>query len=66
MKNKKLPSLIILMILTVITVLFWISFTIYQVFTNEPSSIVPEEIILQLDPKLDVNTIKKMSDRIYP
>lgn len=54
------------MILTLITVLFWISFTIYQVFTNEPAPVVPEEIILQLDPKLDSNTIKKMTDRIYP
>lgn len=66
MNKKKLPSLIILIVLTSITILFWISFSIYQVFTKEASPIVPEEVILQIDPKLDTNTLNIMKSRIYP
>ena len=64
MNRKKLPNLIILFILTLITILFWISFSIYQVFTKEASPVVPEEIILQIDPKLDIETIKMMRSKI--
>ncbi len=64
MNRKKLPNLIVLFILTLITTLFWISFSIYQVFTKEASPVVPEEIILQIDPKLDIETIKMMRSKI--
>lgn len=66
MKSKKLPSLIILVILTSITILFWISFNIYQVFSKQVSPVVPEEVILQIDPKLDTNTLNIMKSKIYP
>lgn len=64
MNRKKLPNLIVLFILTLITILFWISFSIYQVFTKEVSPVVPKEIILQIDPKLDIETIKIMRSKI--
>jgi hypothetical protein len=64
MNRKKLPNLIILFILTLITILFWISFSIYQVFTSNTSPVVPTEIILQIDPKLDIETIKTMRSKI--
>lgn len=54
------------MILTLITTIFWILFSIYRVFVNQPSPVVPEEIVLQLDPKLDTNIINEMKNRIYP
>ena len=63
MKSKKLPSLVILMILSLITVLFWVSFSVYRVFTNKPAPIVPEEIIRDLNPTLDSSLIKEMEQR---
>lgn len=64
MINKKLPNFIILMILTLITLVFWISFSIYQVFATNPAEVVSNEIILELNAKLDTETINTIKNRI--
>lgn len=66
MTNKKLPSVINLLILTAICAVFWVSFNIYRVFTNEPSPVVSEEILLPIDPTLDTETLNKMRDKVHP
>ncbi len=58
MKKEKLPSLVIILILTAITTLFWISFNIYQVFSTDENPIVPDEIIQKISPELDTKTIE--------
>lgn len=65
MKNK-LPSVIALLILTFITIIFWVSFNIYAVFTKKVPVVVSEEILLPLDPKLDTEIINQMEKRNYP
>lgn len=62
-KNKKLPSVIVLMILTVITILFWISFSVYKVFTNNEPLSVPEKVIEPLNPNLDMRTLNEIENR---
>ncbi|EKE06363.1 MAG: hypothetical protein ACD_19C00016G0036 [uncultured bacterium] len=62
--QKKLPSIIILLILTLITILFWISFSIYSAFSNKPEPVVTEDVIKQLDPKLDIETINIIRNKI--
>ncbi len=66
MNKKKLPNFIILIVLTLITALFWVSFSIYQVFKTEPTISVPEEVILKINPKLDMETVNLMKEKIYP
>lgn len=66
MKNKKLPSIVVLFILTIITLLFWISFSIYRVFSSKPAPQVPTNVLLNLDPKLDNVTLDQTEKRIYP
>ncbi len=66
MKNKKLPSIVSLMILTAITSVFWIMFSVYRSFTSEPEPVVPDEVINQLSPRLDTQTIDLMQNKIYP
>lgn len=66
MKNKKLPSIVALMILTLITAVFWIMFTIYRSFTTEAPTNVPEEVVNQITPRLDTETIEIMKNKIYP
>ncbi len=65
MKKNKLPSLIILIILTLITTLFWISFSIYSVFTKESKTDIPQELILKLDPNLDIKTLDEIKLRTH-
>lgn len=63
MKNKKLPSIVILLILTAITVVFWISFTVYRVFSKEKTIVVPNEITAPIVPILDMETLNEVHKR---
>lgn len=64
MKNKKLPSVVSLMILTLITSIFWMMFTIYRSFTKPTPTVVPDEVINQIVPKLDTETIGIMKTKL--
>ncbi len=66
MKTNKLPNIIILMILTLVTVLIWLTLNVYRNFTRETPPAVPAPVILPLTPELDEETIKQMEKRIYP
>jgi hypothetical protein len=66
MKNTKLPSVIVLLILTSITIVFWVFFNIYYVVSKKTPTTVSEEILTPLNPKLDTEVINQMEKRIYP
>jgi uncharacterized protein YpmB len=63
MKNNKLPGIVILMILTLITAVFWTAFSVYRSFTKPSTVVVPEEVIKQINPKLDVETIELIKSK---
>lgn len=65
MKKNKLPSLVVVLILTLITVIMWVSFNIYRSLTSKPSPSVPANISEPLTPSLDTQTISQISSRIY-
>lgn len=64
MNRQKTPIAISMMILTLITIIFWVSFSIYKVFTTDTAEIVPEEITLPIDPKLDMDTIELIKNKL--
>ena len=66
MKKTKLPSIIVLMILSLITVLFWISASVYRVFTTKEDPKISTEIIQDLNPTIDRVTLNQVEGRIYP
>ena len=63
---NKLPNVIALMVLTLVTLLIWLTFNVYRSFTKDTPPAVPEEIILPLNPKLDTVVIDEMETRQYP
>lgn len=65
MKNTKIPSLISILVLTLITAVMWISFSVYSAFTKKPNSVVPNEVISPITPKLDTETIKQIETRLF-
>jgi len=65
MKKNKLPSVVSILILTLMTVILWITLSIYHAFTTKPAVSVPEEISMPLTPTLDTDTIKKIEEGIY-
>lgn len=65
MKKLKIPSTVTIMILTVITISFWIVFSVVRIFQKEPSPEVPPEILNPLNPNYDKNIVDKIEGRIY-
>ena len=65
MKKSSLPSLITLLIFTLITAFVWVVFTIYRAFSVKPPPSVPEEVSRPLDPKLDTETLKNIESKIF-
>jgi hypothetical protein len=65
MKRPKPPNLVTIAILTTITVIFWVFFTVYRAFTKHPSPEVPAPILEPLTPNLDKNALDKLQTRIF-
>ncbi|MEK7112802.1 MAG: hypothetical protein AAB875_05755 [Patescibacteria group bacterium] len=65
MKKSKTPKLVTLAILTAIVTAFWVFFSVYRVFTNEPPLNVPAEILEPISPTLDSDVIDKIQGRIF-
>jgi hypothetical protein len=62
-KNKKLPSVVILLILTAITTIFWISFSVYRVFTKPNPIDISSEVTTSINPSLDLDTLNEIEKR---
>ena len=65
MKKAKLPSLVTILILTLITVVVWVTFDVYRLFNKTETPVVPEEVSAPLNPILDKNTINLIESRIF-
>jgi len=65
MKKDKLPSIIILLILSLITALFWVVFSVYRAFTKPVAVDIPAEVLEPLNPTLDANTLSNLDKRLY-
>lgn len=63
--KTKLPSFVTILILTLITSLAWIAFSVYRAVTLKPSPAVPQEISEPLNPNLDTQTIELMKSRVF-
>ncbi len=53
------------MILTLVTLLIWLAFTVIRSFTSEADAVVPVEIVLPLNPNLDTQTLDQMESKFY-
>lgn len=65
MKKPKPPSLVTIIILTTITAVFWVFFSVYRAFTQQPTPSVPPEIIEPFSPDLDEATLGKLQGRTF-
>jgi hypothetical protein len=65
MKNLKIPSVISILVLTLITVIMWISLTVYRALATKPEASVPENISAPLTPTLDQDTINKIDSSLF-
>lgn len=61
----KVPSIVTILILTAITIIFWIVFGVVRIFSTEPSPSIPEEVMNPLNPNYDKTMVDKVEQRIY-
>lgn len=66
MKKDKLPGFVVLLILTAITSVFWIMFSVYRSFSKPTPTTVPPEILEPINPVLDTQTVETLKNKIYP
>jgi len=65
MKKTKLPNLVTILILTMITVIAWASFEVYRAFTTKTEVSVPSAVSDPITPTLDQPTIGKIETKIF-
>ena len=65
MKKNKLPSLVAILILTLITSVMWISFSVYRALTTETPLKISKTILEPLNPSLDEETIGQIESKIF-
>lgn len=65
MKKNKLPSIVTILILTLLTSILWVSFSTYRAFVAKPSESVPKEISNPITLTLDKDEIKKIESGIF-
>lgn len=63
-KTNKLPSLVTILILTLVTVVMWVGFSIYRAFGLSPAPSVPQSVSATLNPTLDAATISQIESRL--
>lgn len=65
MKKEKTPNIVSLAILTLITSIIWIFFSLYRVFTEKTDVKVPEEILRPLSPSLNEKIISEIENKVF-
>jgi hypothetical protein len=65
MKKTKLPSIISILVLTLITVIMWVSFDVYRAIKKPTEITVAKEISQSLTPSLDQDSIQKVETRNF-
>lgn len=63
--KTKTPNIVPVLILTLITAITWIAFSIYRELTTKPAPVVPEAISEPLNPTLDKDALSKMDTKIF-
>ncbi len=65
MNKTKLPSLIPILILTLVTVVMWVSLDVVRLLKKTPELVVPAGVSQPLTPTLDESSINQIESRIF-
>jgi hypothetical protein len=65
MKRNKLPSLITILVLTLLTIILWVSFSVYRAITAKPTESVPAAVSNPITPTLDQTEINTIESAVF-
>jgi len=63
--KKKIPSVVVIAVLTVITILTWIFFEVYQTLTTPPTLEIPPEVLAPITPTLDSQSLDRLQQSVF-
>ena len=64
-EKKKYPPLVRLLILSTVTIFFWIGFEVYRVLSVKPPPVVSQETLAPVNPSLDVPSLDELQKRLH-
>ena len=64
-KRIKVPSLVTILALTLITAVLWVGFEVIRIIISKPEPDVPAVVLDLFDPTLDITALDKLESRIY-
>lgn len=65
MPKTKPPRIVTILIVSTITIVFWVAIDVYRALTIKPADPVPGEIIAPIDPNLDETALRSLEQRVY-
>ena len=60
-----MPSLVALAIMTTITIIVWVGYSVYKVLISKPEPDVPPEILAPIKTNLNTKTLEEIKERVY-
>ena len=65
MRKARTPNIVTLSILSLITIVLWVFFSIYRLIMAKPAPVIPKEILAPINPDLDTRSLEKLNNRLY-
>jgi hypothetical protein len=65
MQKPKPPNLVTVSIITTITIVFWVFFTVYRVLTSKPVPEIPENLMEPVNPTLNTQTLNQIPNKKF-
>jgi len=65
MRSPKSPRLVTIAIISTATIIFWIFFEVYRIFSASSPVNVPEELLQPINPTLDTPTLQSIESRVF-
>lgn len=65
MKKQKLPTLVVIAILTTVTIVFWIIYSLYNSIVSKPVLNIPSGVLDEVSPEIDIPALDKIGQRVF-
>lgn len=63
--KQKTPNIVPVLVLSLITTVTWIFFSVYTAITAKPAPAVPDKVSQSLDPTLDQKTVENIKAKLF-
>lgn len=63
--HKKQPKFVTLTVLTTVTIVSWVFYSLYGVLVKAPEITAPRELMVPFEVTLDNETLSRLESRIY-